>query len=96
MLPMKIWGSAADGESVSKDGLTVKFLPLFFVSGFLIGLQLHNRRGARACHRGARDVPGGLRSVVLAFVSVVTAVLLFVVWRIKTVLLRDGFRGPVG
>lgn len=84
MLPMKIWGNAVDGESVSKDGLTVKLLSLFFVSGFLIGLQLHNRRGARTRHRGARDVPGGRRSVVLAFVSVITAVLLFVFYRIKT------------
>lgn len=80
---MKIWGNAVDGESVSEDGLTVKLLSLFFVSGFLIGLQLHNRRGARTRHRGA-DVPGGLCSVVLAFVSVITAVLLFVFYRIKT------------
>lgn len=79
MLPMKIWGNFVDGESLSKDGLTVKLLSLFFVPGFLIGLQLYNRRGARPCHRGARHVPGGLCSVVLAFVGVVTAFLLFLV-----------------
>lgn len=84
MLPVKIWGNAVDGESASEDGLTVKLLSLFFVSGFLIGLQLHNRRGARTRHRGACGVPGGLCSVVLAFVSVITAVLLFLFYRIKT------------
>lgn len=79
MLPGKIWGNVADGESLSEDGLTVKLLSLFLVSGFLIGLQLDDRRGARPRHRGARDVPGGLCSVVLAFVGVVTALLLLII-----------------
>lgn len=87
---MKIWGVFADGDSVSKDGLTVKLLSLFFVSGFLIGLQLYNRRGARTRHRGASDVPWGLSSVVWAFVGVITALLLFVSCRIDTFPVLEG------
>lgn len=55
MLPLKIWGSFVDRESVSKDSLTIKFLPLFLVSGFLIGLQFYNRRGTRSRHGGTRS-----------------------------------------
>ena len=77
MLPMKTWGSFVD---VSKDSLTIKLLSLFFVPGFLIGLQFYNRRGTRTCQGGARsDVSGGLGSVVLTFVGIITAFLFFIV-----------------
>lgn len=65
-------------KSFSKDSLTIKLLSLFLVPGFLIGLQFYNRWGSRTCQRRAwSDVSGGLGSEVLSFISIITAVLLF-------------------
>jgi len=65
-------------EAVSKDALTIKLLSLFFVPGFLVGLQFYNRGGTRTCHGGAgSDFPSGLGSVVSTFISIITAFFFF-------------------